>query len=454
MSTFSRRSFLKTSGLAAAAVTAPSLVAAPRVHAGEDNTIRVAWIGCGGRGNGAVRQALNADPNTKLWAVADAFKERAFNAVESVKETHGEDRVDVPAERTFYDLDGYKAAIDTLRDGDVVLLTTPQGFRPITFEYAVNKQEKINIFAEKPLGVDIPGLKRILAANEVAKQKGIQVGVGLNNRHYDRTRETVEAIQSGKLGEVLNTWVYRLQGPHNLNWRENRTALQNEISNIFCFDWTSGGFIVDALIHNIDICCWCMQDYPIAANGSGGRLADPHDKGLRRSKDQLIDCAAVEYTFKDGRKMMLQTRTVPNCWNFFQANVQGTKGCSQLGEGVGDPAIYEGTEMLNPETRKAIWKPEAGPNDSYQDEHVRLFDAIRNNKPWNEIQYAVDATAVAILGRTACETGQRVTMEQMWTSTKELAPNIDALRIDSESPAERDENGNYWIGTPGVTKFA
>lgn len=453
MSALSRRSFLKSSGLLATAAAIPA-VGTPRVHAGEDNMIKIAWIGCGGRGNGAVRQALNADKNTKLWAVADAFKERAFNAVESVKETHGEDRVDVPAERTFFDLDGYKGAIDSLGDGDIVLLTTPQGFRPITFEYAALKKEKINIFAEKPLGVDIPGLKRIAAANEVAKKKGIQVGVGLNNRHYFRTEETVKAIIDGKLGDVLNTWVYRLQGPHNLNWQDSRTPLQNEIANIFCFDWTSGGFIVDALIHNIDICCWCMQDYPIAANGSGGRLADLHDKGLRRSKDQLIDCAAVEYTFKDGRKMMLQTRTVPNCWNFFQANIQGTKGCSQVGEGVGDPAIYEGCEMLDTSTRKAIWKPESQPNDSYQTEHDLLFDAIRNDKPWNEIQYAIDATKTAILGRFAVETGQRVTMDEVWNSTKELVPNIEDLRIDSESPAERDENGNYWIGTPGVTKLS
>ena len=241
MSNVSRRSFLKSTGLLTTAAALPSLSSSPRVHAAENNTIKIAWIGCGGRGNGAIRQALNADPNTKLYAVADAFEHRANSAVQGVIDTHGEDRVDCK-DRVFHDLNGYRQAIDCLDDGDVVVLTTPQGFRPITFEYAATHKKHINIFAEKPLGVDIPGLKRLQAANEVAKKKGIQVGVGLNNRHYLRTEETVNAIRDGKLGDVLTTWVYRLQGPHMLNLHEGYSDLQNEISNIFCFDWTSGGF--------------------------------------------------------------------------------------------------------------------------------------------------------------------------------------------------------------------
>ncbi len=450
MSNVSRRSFLKSSGLVTAAAAIPAF-ATPRVHAGEDNTIKIAWVGCGGRGNGAIRQALNADQNVKLYAVADAFEQRAINAVKGVTDTH-EDKVDV-GDRIFHDLDGFKQAVDCLDDGDVVVLTTPQGFRPVTFDYVANHKKHINVFMEKPLGVDIPGLKRLIAANEVAKKKGIQVGVGLNNRHYLRTEETVNAIRDGKLGDVLTTWVYRLQGPHILNLREGYSDLQNEISNIFCFDWTSGGFIVDALIHNIDICCWCMDDVPVAAFGSGGRICDPHDKGQRRMQDQLIDCGAIEYVFKDGRRMNLHTRTVPNCWGMFQANVQGTKGCAQLGEGVGDPAIYEGCDMRNAAARKAIWKPESPSNDSYQTEHDLLFKAIRENKPWNEVQYAVDATRTAILGRTAMETGDYITMEDMMNSKRELVPNIDDLRLDSPSPAKRDENGNYEIGQPGITKL-
>jgi len=427
----------------------------PKVHAGEDNTIKLAWIGCGGRGSGAVRQAIdgakNAGLNPKLWAVSDAFKDRAFNAVQSVIDTHGEDVVDCPADRTFYDLDGYKKAIDCLGDGDVALLTTPQGFRPLHFEYVVNKKEMINVFCEKPLGVDIPGLKRIKAANEIAKKKGIQVGVGLNNRHYYRTADTVKAIQDGMLGDIVTLWVYRLQGPHRLSPRENWTPLQHQLRNIFCFDWTSGGFIVDALIHNIDICCWCKQDWPIKAIGYGGRLGDGNGE-FRPDKDQLIDCGGIEYTFADGRRLMLQTRTQPNCWNFFEANVQGTKGCSELGEGVGEPGIYEGYDMLTP-NRKLIWKSEAEANNSYQTEHDELFEAIRDNKPWNEIEYGVNATFTAILGRTAMFTGQEIFAKDVWESTKSFCPDIDNLTIDSESPCMPDANGNYWIPQPGVTKF-
>ncbi|MDO4587480.1 MAG: twin-arginine translocation signal domain-containing protein [Planctomycetia bacterium] len=442
---FSRRSFLKTSGLVAAAATVPTFMSAPKVHAGENNMIKLAWIGCGGRGGGAIRQALHADPNTKLWAVADAFADKANNAVQSVIDTEGEDRVDV-GDRVFSDLDGYKAAIDSLGDGDVAVLTTTSTFRALHFEYVVNKKEQINIFAEKPLGADIPSLKRFKIANEKALEKGIQVGVGLNNRHYFRTAETVKAVQDGLLGDIVTCWVYRLQGPHVLQNQGDLTPLQHQIRNHFCYDWTSGGFIVDALIHNIDICCWAMQDYPVEAFGTGGRTC-------RKSKDQLIDCGAIEYVFADGRKLMLQTRTIPNCWNFFQANIQGKTGCCQVGEGVGEPRIYEGYDMLTP-ARKAIWEPTSPANDSYQTEHDCLFKAIRANKPWNEVQYAIDATFTAILGRTAMETGQRITADEVWKSEKKLVPDIDNLRMDSESPAMPDADGNYWIPEQGVTQLS
>ena len=185
----------------------------------------------------------------------------------------------------------------------------------------------------------------------------------------------------------------------------------------------------------------------------GGKLLLRQAVLHRRMQDQLIDCGAIEFIFKDGRRMNLHTRTIPNCWGMFQANVQGTKGCAQVGEGVGDPAIYEGTEMRDVRNRKVLWKPESESNDSYQTEHDLLFKAIRENKPWNEVQYAIDATRTAILGRTAMETGDYVTMDDVMNSTRELVPNIDDLRLDSPSPAKRDQNGNYEIGEPGVTKL-
>lgn len=445
---FARRRFLQTAGIAAAGLM--TAAGTPRVHAQENNIIKLAWIGCGNRGGGAIRQALEADPQTKLWAVADAFEDKANAAVEALEATH-EGRVDEGiADRTFHGMDAYKAAIDSLDDGDVVLLTTPPGFRPLHYCYAVDSPKKIHVFAEKPVATDVVNLRKIREANEKALQKGIKVGVGLNNRNKFRTEETVKAIQDGKLGDVVNCWVYRFHGPHNLGPIGNFTPLQHQMRNIFCFDWTSGGFIVDALIHNLDIACWSAQEYPAFAQGSAGRTH-------RKDKDQLIDIGSVEYIFPSGKRLMMQTRTMANTWSNFCCVVQGTKGVAQVGEGVEEPKIYEGFEALPFSGLRAnpIWEPVSPTNDSYQEEHNRLFKAIREDIPWNEMERGIMATFVAIMGRMATETGEYLSAEQVWKSEFRFDSEIayGDLTFDGRSVVMPDENGDYYIPHPGVTKF-
>ncbi len=447
----SRRLFLAKGTLAtSASVLASAAIlqggeapkAAPPVHAGETNVLKVVLVGCGGRGSGAIMQALTADKNIKLWAVADAFSDRANNIVAAMKKEFP-NQVEVSPERIFVGLDGYKKAIDTLGKGDVVILATPPAFRPLHFEYAVSKD--LNIFAEKPVAVDVPGLRRIMAANKVAKEKGLHVAVGLNNRHYPRTEETIKAIHDGKLGDIITCWVYRSQQSHRLQPIGTYTPLQHQLRNIFCFDWTSGGFIVDALIHNLDICCWAKNEWPVAAQGVGGRIS-------RQYKDQLIDIGAIEYTFADGKKLMLQTRTMPSVWHFFQANIQGSKGSTQVGEGVREPRIYAGFDMVSP-SRKSIWEPKSEHYNSYQKEHDVFFEAIRQSKPYNEMDRSVQATFVAIFGRTVMQTGQRLTADEVWKSKYEFAPQIDKLTIDGPSPVMPDAKGDYFIPIPGDFKF-
>lgn len=448
MTEISRRRFLKSTSLAAAGLSALS-AGTPRVHAAEDNTIKIAWVGTGNRGAGAVRQALNADPNVKLYAAADAFEDKVENMVNAVYETH-EDQADCPKERRFHGMDAYKQAIDCLGDGDVVILTTPPAFRPLHFTYAVDKKEQINIFAEKPVASDMVNLRMLREANERAKAKGIKVGVGLNNRNYLRTEETIQAIHDGKLGEVVNCFVYRFHGPHNLSPIGSWTPLQHQLRNIFCFDWTSGGFIVDALIHNLDISCWAAGEYPAFAQGSGGRTH-------RTSKDQLIDLASVEYIFPSGKRLMMQTRTMPDTWSNFCAAIQGTKGVAHVGEGVGEPKIYKGFEALpfSDTRREAIWTAQQPTNDSYQEEHNRLFKAIRENKEWNEMERGIMATFTALLGRMATETGEYLSAEQAWKSEFRFDSAIayGDLKFDGDSVVMPDENGDYYIPHPGVTKF-
>jgi len=438
----SRRDFLKQSGYIAAAGTVLASSAVPFVHAAENNTIKIASVGCGGRGNGATRQALNADPNLKLWAVADAFTDKARNAARDIKgdftQREQGHKVDVPPERTFDGFDAYKKAMDTLDPGDVVLLTTPPAFRPLHFAYAVEKG--LHVFAEKPVAVDIPGLKSLRESNKIAREKGLKVGVGLNNRHYARTEETVKAIQDGGLGELFSFFVYRCHGAHSLGNRGNMTPLQHQLRRIFNYNWLTGSFIVDALIHNLDICCWANQKLPVAALGMGGRL-------FRRDQDDLIDNASIQYTFEDGKIMNMFTVTMQNTWSGFRAMIHGSKGCAILGEGVREPRFYADWNGRE----RAFWSPTANTNDSYQTEHDRLFKAIRDNQDWNEMDRGIDATFTPILGRMAIETGQRVTTEDAWTSTFEYASQADLanLTLDGDSPVMPDENGDYRVAVPG-----
>lgn len=434
----SRRLFLKNSGLiTASAVWTAGL--APRVHAAENNTIKIALVGCGGRGNGAVRQALAADPNTKLWAVADVFEKKAQAAAFQTKLDLG-DQVDVPNERTFAGFDAYKKAIDSLDKGDVVLLTTPPAFRPLHLAYAVEKG--VNIFAEKPLAIDIPGLRSLQESGKKSQEKGLKVAVGLNNRHYYRTAETVKAIHDGKLGDITSLWCYRMHATHKLSPIGNSTPLEHQLKNIFCFDWTTGGFIVDALIHNLDIACWANGSLPIAAQGQGGRI-------VRKYKDQMLDLAMVEYIFADGRRMTMQAKTVDNCWPCFRSVVYGTQGCAVVGEGVSHPAIYKDWNE-----QETIWKAESEQNNSYQTEHDLFFKAIREDRPWYELDRGIDATFVPLLGKYAVDTGQYLKADDVWKSNYECAPDIANMSFGKDAPVMPDkETGHYPLPIPGVTTY-
>ena len=437
----SRRNFLKQASVLATGTMLASNVI-PKVHAAENNMLKIALIGCGGRGRGAALQALSADPNVKFWSVADVFPDKSQGAVELLKnefkKREKEYMVDISPERTFDGFDAYKRTMDTLSPGDVVLLATPPAFRPLHYAYAIEKG--LHVFAEKPLAVDIPGLKSYQEPNKKAKAKNLKVAVGLNNRHYFRTEEAIKAIHDGKLGELYAFFVYRCQPPAGRTNGSTEPPLQHQLRRIFRYNWLTGSFIVDALIHNLDICCWAKQQLPVAALGMGGRL-------FRRDKDELLDNAQVQYTFPDGKKMLMYTVRMENTWTGFRTVIHGSKGCAILGEGVIDPKFYE--DWNDEPTGKPFWIPQSPKNTSHQTELDRFFQAIRENKEWNELDYGIDATFTSILGRMAIETGNRVTTEEAWASTFQYAPNIAELTLDGDSPIMPDENGNYRIPHPG-----
>jgi predicted dehydrogenase len=436
----SRREFLKRSGGALAGVTIGTQLAA-RAYAGENNTINVALVGCGGRGTGAAANALSTQGPVKLVAMADVFQNRLDPSFARLSKDFG-DKVDVPADRQFLGLEGYKQAIDLLGPGDLVLLTTPPAFRPIHLEYAV--QKGVNVFMEKSFAVDAPGIRRVLAAGKEAEKKNLKIAGGLMSRHYKPLEEAVAQIHNGAIGDVITLWAYREHGPVGYRKRDpDMSEMAFQIRNYSCFTWVNGSFLLDWLIHNLDVCCWVKDAWPVSAQGQGGRE-------LRDQADQLFDHYAVEYTFGDGTRLFAQGRHMANCWGFFGDVVHGQTGCAVLGEGITDPRIYKTHKQS---AGNVIWKYDGPPCNHYQREHDLLFDAIRNDKPYNEAERCAFAAMTGILGRMAAESGKEITWEEAMASDLELAPGLDKITsLDAPAPVQADADGNYPVAMPGFTK--
>jgi myo-inositol 2-dehydrogenase / D-chiro-inositol 1-dehydrogenase len=433
-----RRDFLKQSGVTLTTAALASAIA-PRSYAAENNTIRVALIGCGGRGTGAALNALSTPGPMKLVALADAFEARVQNSYNSLSGRFG-DQVDVPPERRFVGLDGFRKAIDCLEEGDLVLLAAPPAFRPQHLEYAVDKGR--HVFMEKSFAVDAPGTRRVMKAGEEAKKKNLKIASGLMSRHYQPLEEAVARIHDGIIGDVITAWAYRAHGPVGFRPRAaGMSELAHQIQNYSCFTWVNGSFLLDWLIHNLDVCCWVKDAWPVSAQGQGGRQ-------LRNEPDQLFDHYAVEYHFPDGTRLFAQGRHMANCWGFFGNVIHGAKGSAVLGEGISDPKIYNGFHQT---AQSQIWNFEGSAANQYQVELDRLVDAIRNDKPYNEAERAAKAGMTGILGRMAAESGKLITWEEAMASDLELAPGLDDLTMDSPAPVMPDDNGNYPIAMPGFT---
>jgi len=434
----SRRDFVAASTKVAAGAALAAGI--PFVHAAENNTIKIALVGCGGRGTGAAVQALSTAGPTKLWAMADFFENKLTNSLTQISKNRGE-QVDVPKDRQFVGLDAYRKAIDTLGPGDVVILATPPGFRPGHLEYAVEKG--VNVFMEKSFAVDAPGIRRVIKCGEVATQKNLKISGGLMSRHNIPLAQAIQQIHDGKIGEVITAWAYRVHGDIKIvNRNPQHNELAHQVSHYSNFTWLNGSFIVDWLIHNIDVCCWVMNDWPISVQGMGGRQ-------VHNSADQLFDHYLAEYSFASGRRMLVQGRLIDGCWGFFGDHIHGTTGSAVLGEGVPVPKIYRGHEM---KSDQQTWTYTGDKSNPYQVEWDVLMDAIRHDKPHNETLRCAKSNLTAIMGRMACESGQRITWDEAFNSNLELAPGLATWTPESDPPVKPDANGKYPIAMPGLTK--
>jgi predicted dehydrogenase len=444
----SRRDFLKTSGQVAA-VSALAGVAVPSVHAAEDNTIRVALVGCGGRGAGAAANALSTQRGPiKLVAMADVFKDKLSEKYDELKKQFG-DKVDVNDDRKFIGFDAYQKAMDCLKEGDVVILATPPAFRWVHFGQAI--QKGLNTFMEKPVTVDGPSSRKMLALNEGAKKKNLKVGVGLMCRHCEAREELFQRIKDGQIGDIVMLRAYRQTSPVGSALTEPKpddiSELMYQIRKFHGFLWASGGCYSDFLIHNIDECCWMKEAWPVKASGSGGR-------NYRGDYiDQNFDTYSVEYSFDDGAKLFLEGRNIPGCHQEFASFVHGTKGSAVISSNSHTPAkcrIYKGQKFAKSDIVWAFPPPEQNP---YQLEWDHLINAIRKDKLYNEVKRGVEASLVTSMGRMAAHTGQIITWDDMLNCTHEFGPDIDKLTFESPAPLQMESStGHYPYPQPGLLR--
>jgi myo-inositol 2-dehydrogenase/D-chiro-inositol 1-dehydrogenase len=433
-----RREFLNNgskiavAGAALGTVVAPSLSLARSAHAFGSDTIRIGLVGCGGRGTGASVQAMNTTSgNVELVAMGDAFQNRLDGSLKQCAKQH-KDKVRVPKERQFVGFDAYKNVLES--DIDMVILATPPGFRPLHFEAAVKAGK--NVFMEKPVAVDAPGIRRVLKAGQLAKQKGLTVQVGLQRRHERAYRETMEQLHNGLIGDLIHTRVYWNGGGVWTRPRvEGETELQYQMKNWYYFNWICGDHIVEQHIHNLDVANWLMNDFPVTAQGMGGReVRTGTDTG------QIFDHHAVEFTYANGHRLLSHCRHIKECWNSVSEHTHGTKGYADISAGrIFDPS------------GKEIFKCKEGPGQrgGHQQEHHDLFADLRAGNVPNEAEYGAKSTMTAIFGRMATYSGKLLNWDDAINSNISLC-NVDALTgMDDDAPINPDEDGNYPCPIPG-----
>jgi myo-inositol 2-dehydrogenase/D-chiro-inositol 1-dehydrogenase len=430
----SRRNFIQSSATAASLVAASQI--ARTAHAAGTDEIRFVVIGLGGRGTGAAVNIMETKGNVKLVGVADAFGKKAAYQLNSLKKKYA-DKVDVPEDRVYTGLDGYKAAIDL--DCDLVVIATPPGFKPQQFEYAVSKGR--HVFMEKPVASDAIGVRRVLAAVEESKKKNLMVGIGLQRRHEPQYMETVQRLHDGAIGDIIALRVYWNGSGIWHKGREEAQALMPDgkpvtemayqCNNWYHFNWLSGDQICEQHIHNLDVGCWVKGEYPVECNGMGGRErrmdGDP-------TKSQIFDHTFCEYTFADGTKMFSQGRHLANAWNQVSEFAHGSKGTS-------DPSgKIEGPNA---------WKFAGKSLNGHQQEQHDMIEALMRGEIYNEGEYGAKSTFCAILGREACYSGKVVKWDELLTKGRDLAPGIDNYTLDSEPPTMPGPDGAYPHPVPG-----
>jgi predicted dehydrogenase len=433
----SRREFVKGTSLLVGGIMAAPIMSRANFFSGSEDTIKIAVVGCGGRGTGAAMQALSSKQNVKIVAMADAFKDNLDNCHKSltdeINNSIGElaKRLDVPEERRFTGFDGYQKAIAL---ADVVILATPPGFRPIHFAEAI-KQGK-HVFMEKPVATDPAGIQSVLATAAIAKQKKLNVVVGLQRHYQNSYRELFK--RKDLIGDITSAQAWwNNDGVWTRPRKYNQTEMEYQMRNWYYFNWLCGDHITEQHVHNLDVINWFKGGHPVKAQGLGGRQ-------VRKGKDngEIFDHHYVEFEYADGSILNSQCRHIPGTMSKVDELLIGTKG-----------KIFTGAANIKDHTGKLIYQYDTKlENNPYQTEHDELFAAIAKGEyKYADAENGASSTMTSILGRMATYTGQVIEYDKAINSGLNIQPK--EYNFNAAPPILPNADGFYPIAVPGVTKY-
>lgn len=425
MKKFPLHHVLKSKTRSASGVSA--LLSAGRVHATENNTLKVGLIGCGGRGRGAVADTLTADPNTELVAVADAFCNNAEAAVEGLSEQF-ETRINVGPDRVFSGLDSFKDVIPLC---DVVLLCEPPGFRPRSLRCAVEAGK--HVFCEKPVAADVSGVRSVMESSEIAKKNGTTIVSGLCWRYDPYVSDMVSRVKNGQIGNIVSgRLLYLNSQPWRRPCKENDTEMMFQVRDWYNFCWLSGDFNVEQHVHTIDKALWVMDDIvPDTILGLGARM-----QFTERENGDIYDSMASCFEYANGVAFYSYCRRQDNGWMKIEAIIAGSKGTADLLSGI--IRDYNGN---------VLYQQEKEPSDHYLIEHQKMYEAIRSGNVINNGDYMAKATMMGIASRMACYSGARLSWTEALASEYSMAPSGYTW---NDTPWNMpDEKGRYLVPVPG-----
>ncbi|MFT5465220.1 MAG: myo-inositol 2-dehydrogenase/D-chiro-inositol 1-dehydrogenase [Verrucomicrobiales bacterium] len=450
-----RRGFLKTGAAAAAGVSLAALPVESYAQVAGSDKLKVGIVGTGGRGSKAVIQTLNANDGAVLSAAGDVFEERLMGTFakrkagglgqilgQIEKNDNLKNQIDLPKDRQFVGFDAYQNVIDS---SDVVVLTTPPGFRPMMFEAAINAGK--HVFMEKPVCTDAKGYNRVIKAAKMADEKGLKVVVGLQRHYQDKYLQAFAKVhEEGLIGDIISAQCWWNGGrPWTVARDPEWSELTYQMHNWYHFDWVCGDHIAEQHVHNIDIVNWFVSGdsanggHPVKAQGMGGRTGwEPKTTG------NIFDHHYVEFKYDNGVVMNSQCRHIKGTFRKVDEEIHGSKGILYMGQG-----------KITDRNGKTLWQHRTdreGGTDPYQVEHNKLHAAIKNDTPLNNAYYGAHSSFTSCLGRLATYHGQEITWDEATGSDFELVP--DGMTWDTPAPVQPvNDKLEYDSAMPGTTKL-